>query len=193
MADQKNQWQEMVNEYRAKQGTGIFHFVQEGTTRVRLVPQPGTENDATPTFFIESEGMYNKEPKRKMILLGILTATPSQEISDKEKRKITPVVVPPTVLSEILDILAEGHDLLSPDGHAIAILRTGKGLGTQYKVIVSPNPIALPADIEYAENTLAELDVLYREIALKKSANSTPNSNPATQAPAQTEASGDGW
>lgn len=189
-----NQWQDMVNEYRAKQGTGTFHFVQEGKTRLRLVPQPGTESDATPSFFIESQGMYNKEPKRKMILLGILSEIPSVEIPDEDKSKITPVVVPPTVLSEILDILAEGHDLLSPDGHAIAILRTGKGLGTQYKVIVSPKPIELPAKIEYHENTLIELDVLYRDMAQKKSASNTPNTNSAAQAPAQAEAeSGNGW
>lgn len=176
----KNEWQDMVDELKAGQGGGRFFFLKPGRTRIRLVPVPGTENETRPTFFQPTEGNYQGKVNKRQILLAIIVGAEGREIPDEDKNKVQPLLVAPTVVTQIVETLAEGWDLLSPKGHGVSIVRSGQGLQTTYKVTPSPTPIPLPEPIVYIDSTMAELDAEYRAQDADKS---TPATSPASSAP----------
>lgn len=186
-------WEDLAAELKSKEGGGIFFFLKEGRTRLRIVPLVGTENDSRPQFWIDTEGIWQGKPNKRRILLGIVAGATGREIPDENKNKVTPLLVAPTVVTQIVDILASGFDLFSAKkGHAIAIVRSGQGLGTTYRVDASPDPIPLPDTIEYLDKNLIQLDVEFRN-----NQTTTPTSTPATStedsSPANNTAPGDDW
>ena len=95
-------WQGMLEDMTASQGGGKFFFVQPGRTRVRLIPAAGTENDPTPRFFIETESYFQNKPKKRFIILGLVAEATGREITEEDKQKVRPLVVPPVVVKKII-------------------------------------------------------------------------------------------
>jgi len=160
----KNKWQTMVDNLKESQGGGSFFFLKAGRTRVRVVPVPGTEGDEYPTFFTDTEGSFQGKVNKRRILLGIVVQAEGKEITEEDKTKVVPLLVAPSVVTQILETLAEGWDLLGANGHGITINRTGVNLGTEYSVLPSKTPIPLPQALTYPEKSLAELDEEYRHL-----------------------------
>lgn len=191
MAIDTSTWEQLAAELKSKEGGGIFFFLKEGRTRLRIVPLVGTENDKRPQFWIDTEGTWNGKPNKRRILLGIVAGATGREIPDEDKNKVTPLLVAPTVVSQIVDILASGFDLFSAKGgHAIAIVRSGQGLGTTYRVDASPDPIPLPDTIEYLDKNLEQLDVEYRN---QDSTPSSTTGNNTTEETPVAKSAGDDW
>lgn len=161
-------WEKQLAEMKDAEGGGIFFFIKPGRTRLRLVPEQGTENDAMPSFWIDTVGNYQGKPNKRRILLGIVAGADGREIPDEDKNKVVPLLVAPSVVTQIIELLAGGHDLFGKiSGHAIAINRSGTGLGTDYAVQNSPDPVPLPDVIQYCEMSLSKLDEHYREQGTK--------------------------
>lgn len=174
-------WEKQLQEMKDAEGGGIFFFLKPGRTRLRIVPEQGTENDSLPSFWIDTEGMYQEKVNKRRILLGIVAGADGREIPDEDKNKVVPLVVAPSIVTQIIELLAGGHDLFSKnEGHAIAINRTGVNLGTSYSVQNSPSPVPLPDVIQYCEFSLQELDLQYRKQGTKATAPTT-DSVPATE------------
>lgn len=178
---EKSTWEELAKEMKAQEGGGIFFFLKEGRTRLRLVPEKGTENNERPRFWIDTEGSYNGKPNKRRILLGIVAGADGREIPDEDKNKVVPLLVAPSIVTQVVEILATGWDLFSAkEGHAIAIARSGSGLQTTYRVDVSPSAIPLPDTIQYLDKNLEELDVEYRK---QKQGGSTQAQGTGTSTP----------
>lgn len=179
-------WSELSKELEAKEGGGIFLFIKGGRTKVRLVPLKGTENDERPSFWTDTVGAWNGQPNKRRIILGIVAETPGRTILNEDKNKVIPIVVAPTVLTQIVKVLDVGFDLFgATTGHAIAIERTGEGRGTTYRVDASPHAIALPDNIKYLDMNLHQLDAHYRELNGVSATGVVSDVNPSTNNPTE--------
>lgn len=184
-------WQSMLDDMQSSQGGGKFFFVQPGRTRVRLVPEKGTEQDPYPSFFIETQGQFQGKPKKRYIMRGIVVEATGRELSEEDQRTIRPLLVPPAVVKKVLALLTEGYSLLdAATGHGITILRDGKGINTQYDVVASPSakPLSEFGDIVDIPESLAQLDSEYRVQASTQASGGTP-----APAPAPEDTSNAGW
>lgn len=192
-----NQWQDALNQFKQEQGGGRFFYLKSGKTRMRLVPEPGTEKDPRPKFYEQTVGVYQGSEKKKYVLSAIVAGAENREIPDEMKTKVQAVVVAPSVVSDILAILADGYDLLGPNGHGITVNRQGSGFGTSYTVIPSRDPIPLPEGTEWMEDpsTLAEAADSYEAFQRNRSGGSNSGAGAGAAAPAQTAAPEDkgGW
>ncbi len=157
-------WAKLSEELEAKESGGIWLFPKVGETYIRIVPLKGTENDERPAFWIDTVGAWQGKANKRRILLAIVKETPGRTILDEDKNKVVPLIVAPTVVSQVVKVLAAGFDLFGETtGHALKIARTGEGRGTSYRVDASPHPIALPDNVRYLDMDLNQLDAHYRE------------------------------
>ena len=143
-------WQRILDQTSGSNGP--FYYLKEGKVRLRLVAEQGTKT----RWFTETVNTFNGRTRTKMIVLAILVS--GKGVTDEMKGKVTPVVVAKTVLTQILNLLAEGYDLLSPKrGMGLSITRRGSNLDTAYNVLPSQSPQPLPEGLQWPEKTLAEL------------------------------------
>lgn len=164
MGIDQDTWKKLSEELEAKESGGIWLFPKVGETYIRIVPLLGTEKDERPAFWIDTVGAWQSKPNKRRILLAIVKATPGRTILDEDKNKVIPLIVAPTVVSQIVKVLAAGFDLFgATTGHALKIARTGEGRGTSYRVDASPAPVALPDTVRYLDMNLNQLDAHYRE------------------------------
>lgn len=150
-------WQKILDQVSG--GTGLFYFLKEGKTRLRLVTEPGTKT----RWFIETASQFNGTSRTKAIVLAVLAA--GKGVTEEMKGKVTPVVVSKSVVVGILNLLAEGYNLFSPTkGYGLTITRTGSGLDTSYNVLPSQEPRPLPDKLEWPKiKTLSGLADQYEE------------------------------
>ena len=178
-APEGNKWQNLLDEMNQGQG-GPFFFPKEGKTRLRLTPQPGTDDE----FYSETRSVFRGKEKVKYIILAYVAGTSQGELPEEMKYKVHPVVISKTVLKSILSLLAEGYDLLDPeDGHGLTLIRTGQKLDTSYNVMPSPSPVPLPDDLEYPDDNLEELARLYYEQSLERSQSGPTDDDEEEQPP----------
>jgi hypothetical protein len=153
-------WQNLVQKMGG--GESDFLFPQVGRTRVRLV---WADADSDPIRAVNSS--FQNRVKTKYVLWGYSP--------DDEESKLKIVVVPKTVGTGILALLAEGYDLFDPaEGHGISIIRSGSGLDTQYNVMPSPKPVPLPPEIvtQIEGRTLDQASQRYEEFNANRAARS---------------------
>lgn len=171
-----NPWQAMLDSLASGQNGPTF-FLKGGRTRIRLVPEPGTEEDATPVFFTPVESQYRGRVRTKYLLSAVVLAAEGRDIPEEKVNKVIPVLVPKQVVSDILNALAEGWDLFDMEnGHGISILKQGSGLNMEYSVNISPKPVALE-DPEPMGMTLIEAAEEFKRIQAERSSNSGDEEN----------------
>lgn len=187
-------WQTMLEDMQSSEGGGKFFFVQKGRTRVRLIPEKGTETNEFPSFFIETQGFWQNKPKKRFVVRGLVVEADGRELSEEDQHTVRPLLVAPQVVKKILALLSGGWDLLGTDtGHGITILRSGTGINTEYDVVVSPTakPIAEFGSIIDMPESLAQLDKEYRvQAAGQSGGDKAPAASPA---PAEEDNTGAGW
>lgn len=143
MAD-SNIWTQVLSDLESKD-SGEISYLKDGKTRVKLVPEKGNDRQ----FFAEATRLWQGKPKQRFLVKGI--------IFKDDKDELKALVVTKTVLKGIVNLLAEGYDLLGAKGHGITIIKSGSGLETSYSVLPSPKPVETPSDIGELSATLAEL------------------------------------
>lgn len=158
MAMKKDKWQSLLDQFQ--EGPGKIYFPKAGKTRMKLVtPKERDEYN----FFEEVTNSYGK---RKWLVLGYVVNLADEE----EAPKIRGILLPKTAIRGILNLLAEGHDLLSEDGNGITLTRTGLGkTDTSYSVVPSANPQPLPEGIIWPDETLDELAEAFTVEATRRS------------------------
>ena len=161
----QNEWQEMLDNLSTGE-SGPFWFIKEGKTRVRLIPEEGSER-----FYAETTRVFRGKERVRFVVLGVVMGVSTRELADEWKNRVTPVIMTKTCVKGILALLAEGYDLLSPDGHGVTIVRSGKGLDTSYTVLPSPKPIPIPDDVVEAESSLEEYSQLFYQNSLERDSN----------------------
>ncbi|KKK60431.1 hypothetical protein LCGC14_3024440, partial [marine sediment metagenome] len=98
-------WETLAQQMKDQEGGGIFFFLKPGRTRLRIVPIKGTEQNERPEFWTDTEGSYNGKPNKRRILLGIVAGADGREIPDEDKNKVVPLLVAPTVVTQIVEML----------------------------------------------------------------------------------------
>lgn len=183
-----NKWQQLLDQMAEKGGNGSVFFPKKGKTRIRLAPIKGTDDD----FFVETKSVYKGKARSKYLLSAMVISTDAGELNERWVNKVVPVLVPGAVLKGILGLLAEGYDLLSPEGHGITIVKTGGGLETTYSVMPSQKPMELPDDVTYPEQSFEEIAEEYANRA--DSADETSDDEaPRAGKSSATESSGADW
>jgi len=184
-----NKWQGLLDQL-SETTSGPFFFIKEGKTRVRLVPQKETSDH----FFVETTRVFRGKTRSRYIILGVVAGVSTQELSDEWKTKVAPIVVPKTVVKSILQLLAEGYDLLGPEGNGITIIRDGKGIDTSYNVLPSPKPIPIPDGLTYPDSTLEELSQEFYQSSLERDQGRSGEESQEPKEEKQTEeSSGEDW
>lgn len=149
-------WQKILDQMSS--AGGPFYYLKDGKTRLRLVPQPGSKT----RWFIEALNTFNGRTRPKVIFFAVLAS--GKGVTEEMKNQVRPVVAAKTVVTGILNLLAEGYDLLSPRGYGLTISRTGTGLETAYSILPSQEPKPLPKDLTWPEiKSLNELADLYEQ------------------------------
>jgi hypothetical protein len=176
--DNGNKWQDLLDNLKSG-ATGPFFFLGDGKTRIRLVPEPDTDDN----FFIETVSIYGGKEKSKFIVLGLVMGSSSKDLDPEEANKVRPIILPKTAIRYILSLLAEGWDLLSEDaGHGLTITRTGKGRDTGYTVTNSPKAIPVAYDeLEYPESSLEELAQEFYARAIERDSEQSAEEKPAAK------------
>lgn len=136
-------WQQKLEELESQGGE--FFYPKAGRNRLRLLPG----NPVRADFFIQVDREYQGNTRSKYLVKAV--------VFDGETREVKAVVLSKTVLRGILNLLAEGYDLLGRNGHGITIVRTGTGMDTSYATMPSSKPQALPEDLEDIDMSLEEL------------------------------------
>lgn len=152
-----DKWRSMLEDLKKNQGGGPFFYIKEGRTQFHLIGENGTDD-----FFVEVIETHFDKPKPKYIVMGVILKTDA-ELREQFQNKVVPIVVPKTVFSGIIELLAEGYNLTDvEEGHGLTIRRSGSGLNTEYSVTASPRPVVLDIDnIKPADHLLDELPALY--------------------------------
>lgn len=161
-------FQNMLDGLKSGAG-GKFQFLGEGKTRLRLVMPQGTTDPRD--FYTETTRVYRGKERTRYLFLAQVVGATGKDVPEEIKNKVSPIVAPKTVLQGILALLAEGYDLLSPNGNGVTVIRSGKGLETSYNVIPSPKPIPLPDELEWPEESLVELGNEFYQDSLDRDAN----------------------
>lgn len=162
-------WENLLDQLNTKGGTG-FIFPKAGRTRVRLVKLPKEE-----AFHSSCESEYQGNVRTKYMIAAFSLDQNADELDEG----IRGLLVPKTVWSGIVGLLANGYDLWDPvEGHGLTIIRQGTGFDTNYSVIPSPKPVSLTDEqktmLEEEERTLADLVEDYQEM---NTSQSSPNGN----------------
>ncbi len=141
---------------------------KEGRTRLRLVLQKG---DQPQQFYREVQSSFNGKVKSRFMVLALVLE--GNGAKEEMTYTVTPVVLPKTVLKGLVSLLAEGYDLFSPDGHGVTLTRTGQGLDTDYSVMPSKNPVALPAEIIWPDEPFDQLAESFTQGSLSRDSEPT--------------------
>jgi len=174
-ADPANAWQAMLDELQSG-ASGPNFFLKAGKTRIRLIPEPGTEDDETPTFFVPVTSSYRGKERPKYLLSAVVLGAEGRELREDQINTVIPVVVPKSVLQDILNNLASGWDLFDlMTGHGISIMKSGSGLNTDYNVTMSPKPIPLieepnPMNTDGEPITLADAAIEFQKRSAQRAA-----------------------
>ena len=141
-----NKWAALLSDMSS--GSSTTWFLKAGRTQIRLLVEPGEEEESTPTFFGEVQTYWKGKARTKIALRALILASDGGDISVEKASQEHLVIVPKSALKAIIGLLMEGYDLLSEaEGRGIAIIKTGRGLGTSYSVVASPN--AVPLDMSH--------------------------------------------
>lgn len=175
----ENRWQKMLDDLPSGQG-GPFFFLQQGKTKIKIVPVEGTED-----FFAESRAIFQGKEKTKYVMLGLVAGATGREIPQEDINRVQPIIIPKTVLRNILTLLAEGYDLLSADeGHGITIVKSGEGKNTTYSVLPSPKPVQTSTALNYPDESLEELaNMFYTQNVERAESGPTAGSDDEDEAP----------
>lgn len=192
-AQEGNRWSNLLNDLNTA-GSGDFFFPKTGRTRLRLIPEEGTEDQ----FFTQVDSVYRGQTKTKYILLAIVLGTDQGPLDEKWVNKVVGVVVSKVVLKGIVQLLAEEYDLLSEEGHGITIVRSGNGqFDTTYTVLPSQKVVPIPEEAEMPEMTLEEMAEEFMDFQARKGDGGGSEEAPANAGKGKgkktTEASGDDW
>lgn len=147
-------WQKVLDNLAT---SGNFYRVKEGRTRIRLVAVPAESSD----FFVEVNSTFRGKVRSKFLITGLVLD--GKGAKEESAYTVTPIIVSKTVLKAIIGLLAEGYDLLSPDGYGLTLSRTGQGLDTEYTVMPSKNPIPYPEELVEPSQSLAEMALEFEE------------------------------
>lgn len=147
-------WQSLLDQMNSASN---FYRPKEGRSRLRLVQMPEMvpDEEGIFQFYAEVQSTFRGKTKSRFLVPALVLDGPGAR--PEMATKITPVVLPKAVIKGILGLLAEGYDLFSDEGFGITVARTGQGLDTDYNVLPSKNPVALPEGLELPEKTFTEM------------------------------------
>ena len=135
-----NAFEEKLEAVKREMG-GKYLYPQDGTTKVRMLLEPGRNPEDF--FQLVLRQYQGKNHKKYMIPVYALGDNNEWDV------EVRYFVVPVTVIKGMLEIMADGeYDLLDPkEGHAVAVKRRGQGFDTEYTVIPSKDPVEIQPDL----------------------------------------------
>lgn len=186
-------WQNMLDQLNSK-GNGAYFFPKDGKTRIKLL-WPTGHGPHDRVFFAETLRMFRGQTRTRYLVMGVVLASPNGDADEEARRKVRVIVVNKTILKDILNLLAEGWDLLGHNGHGISISRTGSGLDTDYNVTQSPKPIRLDLeDLDWPEESIEELAVKFEADSAERDAQRAEKpEEKLTKATKSQERTGEEW
>ncbi len=168
-------WQDVLDQLSQ---AGMFFRLKAGKTRIRLVPPP---DGNVRKFFTDVTTTFRGKTKTRFAVLGLVLA--GSGAKPEMAASPVPILISKTVLKAIIQLLAEGYDLFSPNGYGLTLARAGEGLDTEYAVMASQKPIPLPTNMAYPEKTLFDLAREFE--AWSASQQQNQGGAPAADAPAE--------
>lgn len=144
-----SEWQELLDDMGTESNDPRIYFIKAGRNRVRLVPE---DNDPK-KFFYKFSRTYEGVTRAKFLIRGVVMGKKDDEA------RIQAISVGKTVVTQILNQLAEGYDLFDPKkGRGITIVKKGEGReGTSYTTLVSPDAVPLPNKVLDLTDSLAKI------------------------------------
>jgi len=144
-----SEWQDMLDDLGSESNDPRIYFIKQGRNRLRLVPEGGDPRK----FYCKVVRNYKGQVSTKFLLRGI--------VQGREENSVQLIPCGKSVVKNVLNLLAEGYDLLSPnEGLGITIIRAGQGReGTSYNVLPSPKAVPLPkkfTDLEDSMEAIAQ-------------------------------------
>lgn len=168
VASTEMDWQSILDDLGSESNDPRIYFVKAGRNRMKLV----LENPADPkSFFTKVVRNYRGQVSTKFLLRAIVFGKKDEELA------VRVVPVGKAVLKGVLNLLAEGYNLLDPQkGLGVTIVRQGQGReGTSYMVMASPEPVAMPKKFTDLTDTLADLSAEIQENDEKRAADDEQN------------------
>lgn len=165
------QWQNMLEQLDSG-GDGVYYYPKDGRTRMRLLPVPNSTNGV---FYRQTARHWQGQMRNRYIFFAVV-------LTEEEKNQVKVVVTNKTVLKGILQLLAEGYDLLDfEEGTGITLVRAGKGLETTYNVMPSKKPLPIdPGTLEWPEQNLSELATEFERKSRERDETRQSNETPQT-------------
>jgi len=143
-------WQAVLDDLGAESNDPRLFFLKGGRNRLRLIPEDPQDPKS---FFTTVTRTYQGQSRVKFLIRALVMsndedATPS----------IRAIPIGKTAMKAILNLLAEGYDLLDPKtGHGVTIVRSGSALDTSYTVVSSPKPVPVPRKHTKLEDSMASI------------------------------------
>jgi hypothetical protein len=133
----------------SQKGDGAMYYLKEGRNKIRFTPDMGKLK----IFYIEVQRSWQGGPMKTKYLTKAVVQVEGQPAEERG------LLLTKTVIKDIVNLLAEGYDLFSAtEGLGVTISKSGTGLETNYSVVATPKPVALPSDYKRLDMTLQELE-----------------------------------
>jgi hypothetical protein len=189
-----NSWQNILDQLNSK-GNSLFYFPKAGKTRLRLL-WPTGHDESDQVFFVETLRYFKGQVRTRFIVMGQVLTNATGEVDEKFRNQVKAIVINKTTLRSILTALAEGYDLLGPEGHGLTLVRTGEGLETDYNVLTSPRPVKVDyEELEWPEESIEDLAEMFAKESKDRDTNrpAEGTDDKLKKARKAQEATGDEW
>lgn len=162
-------WAKLLEDIDAASGDPRTYALRPGRNRLRLVP----DIEGVPTsFFCEVQRNFRGQLRTRYLIKAMPMG--------RDEKEMKGVVVPKTVMKQVLNMLAEGYDLLHPTkGLGIVIVKSGEGMESSYNTLPSPKAVPLPkkyTDLDVSLKKLAE-EILANDLSRNEERSNEAGSN----------------